>query len=417
MQRHHRPGFGRPFLTILLLLLLTGALAACNSSGGTTPEDSTTDTTAPIVIGVSLPLTGRLDEPGTAVREGYEVWADMINEAGGLLGRPVELLVLDNGSDENTAVAHYEKLITQEKVDLVVGPFSSLLVIPTSEVAAQYGYAFIEPAGGAPEVFNRGLTNLFFAQPSPSARQADPFALYLLQLPADLRPQTFAVVTLDDPFTLGVTNRLKGLLSDSGLEMVLDETYPADATDFSDIATRLAEQDPDLILGGTQAEDTLHQIAAYRAAGYQPRFAYFTNGPTIPSLFRQALGPATEGVFSSVSWFPEAKEHQNDEFVARYVEMFGGALGDVPEDAANAFSVGQVLQQAVEKIGSIDNALLIQELHRGTYNTVVGPLSFDDTGAPEGNYLLLQWQGNNFVIVGPQDRAEVDPLAPPKPAW
>ncbi len=97
--------------------------------------------------------------------------------------------------------------------------------------------------------------------------------------------------------------------------------------------------------------------------------------------------------------------------------MFGGSLGDIPEDAANAFTAGQVLQQAVEKIESIDNAELIEELHRGTYETVVGSLSFDETGAPQGSYLLLQRQGDNFIIVGPGERAEADPLLSPKPKW
>jgi ABC-type branched-subunit amino acid transport system substrate-binding protein len=94
----------------------------------------------PIVIGASLPLSGRFSEPGTAAMQGYETWADIINASGGLLGRPVELSIVDNASDQDTAVADYEKLITVDKVDLVVGPFSSFLVIPTSEVAARYWY-------------------------------------------------------------------------------------------------------------------------------------------------------------------------------------------------------------------------------------------------------------------------------------
>jgi branched-chain amino acid transport system substrate-binding protein len=371
----------------------------------------------PIVIGASLPLSGRLGEAGTAAKEGYEVWVAMVNEAGGLLERPVELKVLDNASDPDTAVAHYEELIAVDQADLVLGPFSSLLVIPTSEVAARHGYVFIEPAGGAPEVFNRGLTNLFFAQPAPSARQADPFAEYVLSLPAEQRPQTFAVVSDDDPFALGVVERLKGLLTQGGLELVLDEIHPHETADLAPIARQVADLDPDLIVGGTLFEYSIDQIQAYRAAGYQPRFAFFTSGPSVAVPFREALGPATEGIFSSISWFPEANEYQNDEFVARYVETFGGTLGDIAEDAANAFTVGQVLQQAVENVGSIDNAALIEELHQGTYDTVVGPLSFDNVGAPQGNYMLLQWQGDNFVIVGPGNRAEVDPLPPPKPEW
>jgi branched-chain amino acid transport system substrate-binding protein len=262
------------------------------------------------------------------------------------------------------------------------------------------------------------LTNLFFAQPAQSARQADPFALYILGLPADQRPQTIAVVRSDDPFVVGVMERLTGLLVDGGLELVLELTYPAESTsDFTDLAAQVADVNPDLVLGGTQFDDSVGQILAYEAADYQPRFAYFTSGPGVPQPFREALGDGTEGIFSSVSWYSEGNDYQNADFVAKYLEIFGGSLGDIPEDAANAFTVGQVLQQAVQNIGSIDNAALIEELHRGTYNTIVGPLSFDETGAPLGSYMLLQWQGENFVIVGPADRAETNPLPPPKPEW
>lgn len=391
-------------------------LASCQTAAPATPEPTVEQ--SPIVIGVSLPLTGRRGPSGTAAHEGYEVWVALVNEAGGLLGRQIELRVLDNASDDVTVVADYEKLITEDQVDLVVGTQSSFLVLPSSEVAAEHGYAYVEPAGGAPEVFTRGLTNLFFAQPAESARQADPFALYILGLPEDERPQTFAVVSSDDPFVLGIMERLRGLLTDGGLELAYEETYPAETeVDFGAIAAEVADVDPDLIIGGTAIEDSLAQINAYREADYQPRFAYFTSGPSLPVPFRGALGEATEGIFASVSWFPEGNDYQNAEFTAQYLEMFEGTLGDIPEDAANAFTAGQVLQQAVENIESIDNAALIEELHRGTYETVVGPLSFDETGAPLGSYMLLQWQGDNFVIVGPADRAETDALTSPKPEW
>lgn len=370
----------------------------------------------PIVIGASLPLTGDFSEPGTAAGEGYAIWVAMVNEAGGLLGRPVELVVLDNASDQDTAVADYEKLITVDQVDLVVGPFSSRLVIPTSEVAARYGYAFVEPAGGAPDVFNRGLTNLFFAQPAPGANQADPFSAYVFSLPEAVRPQTFAVVSQDDPFALGVMDRLKAQLQEGGLELVFDEIYPPETTDFSAIAIQVAELNPDLLVGGTILEDSIGQIRAYQEAGYQPRGAFFTTGPSLPGPFREALGTGTEGVFAAMSWYPEGPGFQNAEFVEKYIEMFGGSAGDIPEDAANAFTVGQVLQQAVAAIGSIDNAALIEELHAGEYQTVVGTLSFDEVGRPQGSFMILQWSGETFIIVGPADRAQADPVWP-KPEW
>lgn len=419
------------FRLSLILLILSLMLVAC---GGDEPEDTPVPAAAtqppaaapteappapegePIVIGASLPLTARFSEPGTAAMHGYEVWAAMVNEAGGLLGRPVELIVYDNASDQDTAVADYEKLITVDEVDLVVGPFSSFLVIPSSEVAARYGYAFVEPAGGAPDVFNRGLTNIFFAQPASSTEQAVPFANYILSLPEADRPQTFAVVTGDDPFAVSVVGNARDLLVEGGVELVFEEVYPVDLTDFSAIAIQLADLDPDLIIGGTALEDSVNQIRAYQDAGYQPRGAFFTTGPSVSVPFKEALGDATEGVMAAISWFPEANEFQNAEMGAKYVEMFGGEISDIAEDAANAFTVGQVLRQAVENIQSIDNAALIEELHSGTFQTVVGPLSFDELGRPQGAFMLLQWQGDRYVIVGPPGREQADPVWP-KPEW
>ncbi len=399
-----------------LLGAALAALALVAAACGGAEEEPAGGVEEPIRIGASLPLTGEFSEPGTAAQRGYEVWVEMVNEAGGLLGRPVELTVLDNASDQDDAVADYEKLITVDKVDLVVGPFSSFLVIPTSEVAARYGYAFVEPAGGAPDVFNRGLTNLFFAQPAPGWEQADVFAEYVLSLPSDQRPGTFAVVSQDDPFTLGVMEQLKKLLQEGGLELVFDEIYPPETTDFSAIASQVADLDPDLIVGGTVLEDSIGQIRAYQEAGYQPRGAFFTTGPTLPGPFSEALGDATEGIFASISWFPEAETYQNAEFIAKYIEMFGGSPSDIAEDAANAFTVGQVLQQAIENTGSIDNATLIEELHRATFDTVVGPLKFDEEGKPQGDFLLLQWQGGDIKIVAPADVAQAEPIWP-KPEW
>jgi branched-chain amino acid transport system substrate-binding protein len=368
----------------------------------------------PIKIGASLPLTGDFSEPGTAAKMGYELWVEQVNNAGGLLGRQVEFTLYDNASDPDTAVADYERLITEDKVDLVVGPFSSRLVIPTSEVAAKYGYAFPEPAGGAPGVFDRGLTNIFFAQPAPGAEQAIPFADYILSLPADTRPKTFAVVSADDPFNLGVVENAEKLLTEGGLTSALKEVYPPDTKDFSSIAAKVADLDPDLILGGTIFEDSVGQIKAYIEAGYQPRGAFFTTGPSLPKEFREALGTATEGIFAAISWYEASTTETNPEFVAAFHDKFGP--DPIAEDSANAYTVGQILQQAVENTQSIDNAKLIEEMHRATFTTVVGPLSFDEVGKPKGSFMILQWRGDGYLIVAPDFAKQADPVWP-KPEW
>jgi branched-chain amino acid transport system substrate-binding protein len=232
-----------------------------------------------------------------------------------------------------------------------------------------------------------------------------------------VRPKTFAIVTQDDPFATGVMDRLKEQLEAGGLTEAFNEVYPPNTTDFSAIATQVADVDPDLLISGTLLEDSIDQIKAYQQAGYQPRFVYQTTGPSLPGPYKEGLGDATEGVFASMSWYPEAEEYQNADMVEAYIKKYGGTAADIAEDTANAFTVGQVLQQAIENTGSFDNAKLIEELHKSTFKTVVGPLSFNEKGEPQGSFMLLQWQGDSFVIVGPKGREVGEPLAPPKPEW
>src|SRR5215217_1957936 len=151
-------------------------------------------------IGASLPLTGEFSEPGKAAQQGYKVWEAITNEKGGLLGRKVQMVVKDDASNQNTIVADFNALISKDKVDLLLGTFSSLLNLPASAVAERNRMLYVEPAGGAPELFSRGFKYLFFAQQATANHQGDVWANYIASLPADQRPKTAAYPTLDDPF-------------------------------------------------------------------------------------------------------------------------------------------------------------------------------------------------------------------------
>jgi len=195
---------------------------------------------------------------------------------------------------------------------------------------------------------------------------------------------------------------------------VMKEVYPADTKDFSSIAAKVADLDPDLILGGTIFEDSVGQIQAYIQAGYQPRGAFFTTGPSLPKEFSEALGTSTEGVFSAISWYEESTTETNPEFVAAFHAKYGA--DPIAEDSANAYTVGQIVQQAVENTQSIDNAKLIDEMHSATFTTVVGPLKFDEVGRPQGSFMILQWLGGKLTIVYPDFAQQAEPVWP-KPEW
>ncbi len=176
---------------VLIPLVAALILAACTSSS-TTNSATGSAGSKPIVIGISLSQSGDFSDPGAAALRGYQLWADTVNANGGILGRQVQLKIADDASDPNQAVTNYENFITKDKVDLVFGPFSTLLSVPSAQIANRYGYSFVEPAGGGPQMFDAKLPNVFFVQPAPVLACGQPFVYWILSLPASQRPKTAA---------------------------------------------------------------------------------------------------------------------------------------------------------------------------------------------------------------------------------
>jgi branched-chain amino acid transport system substrate-binding protein len=387
------------------------ALGACSGDGG--GSDATDD---PIVVGISLPLTGDFSEPGKGVQQGYEAWAKITNDKGGLLGRQIELKVLDDQSNADRVVADYEQLIGSDKVDLVVGPFSTRLVVPAARVAEEYGMLFVEPAGAAKEVFAQGFKNLFYAAPAVANDHYNHLAEYLLALPADKRPKTVAYAAMDDPFAQGTAYGLKDKLEAGGVKTVVNEVYPPNTTDFSSIAAKIAASKADMLVGGSQYQDGVNLIVALQQLNYQPKLAAFSGAPTNPE-FAKAIGNKTEGVLSPTGYSPDAPYESNKEFVEKFTAQFGKAPD---EDQANAYTTGQVVAAAVTAAGCAEQGdcqqKLVDWVHANQVDTVVGPLSWDQTGKPQGAHMIQQWLGGKIKIVLPEPVKEADFLYP-KPAW
>jgi branched-chain amino acid transport system substrate-binding protein len=370
----------------------------------------------PLTIGISLPLTGDFSQPGGEAKRGYQVWADMVNANGGVLGRQVKLKIVDDASNQDTVVSDYTKLITQDKVDLVLGTFSSLLNFPASAVAEKNGYVFVEPAGGAPDMFTRGFKYLFFAQPATAPHQADVFVDWVKSLPADQRPATAAYPTQDDPFTRPVIESMQKQLEALGVKTVYSSVYPADTTNFQTIANTLKNKKPDLIAQGAVFEDGVGLVRSLKQLGYTPKALFQTSAPSNAAQYSDGVGLAnTEGVFYTVSWNEQAKTPLNPEFVAAYGKAYDGALP--AEDAADAFAAAQVLQKAAESTKGFDQDKIRDYLHGNEVDTILGPLSWSDKGEPQGDFILAQWQSGKVQVVGPASAATSDTIVYPKPPW
>lgn len=402
-----------------VLIAALFVLSACGGATGTgtTP---TSQPTTPIKIGVSLSLTGDFSADGQAFQQGYQLWADTVNNNGGVLGRKVTLDIVSDASSTTQVVTNYKKLITQDKCDIVFGPFSTLLTKPASLVAKSFGYAMLEGAGGGPSVFTQGLNNIFDVS-APVANLLVSFTQYLLSLPAGQKPATAAYASQDDPFTQPQVDTARKLLEAGGVKTVYNKIYPSESTDYTPIAQGMIASKADVIVTGTLLNDIVAYIQAFKQQHYNPKAIIATAGPDQGKQFTDAIGGANaaEGVFvPNGGWYPNINTFQNSKMVSDYLAKYGGTADQISSDVAEAFSVGQVFQQAATKINSIDNGKLITELHSGnTYQTVQGPVKFDATGQNIlGTGYLFQWQKGSLISVYPASQAQATPEYP-KPNW
>jgi branched-chain amino acid transport system substrate-binding protein len=401
---------------LVAAFMAAGVLALVAAGcGGDDDGSSSTDSGGgggTLKIGASLPLTGEFSEPGKAAEQGYKVWEEMTNDAGGLLDRKVQMVIKDDASNQNTIVSDYNALISQDKVDLLLGTFSSLLNLPASTVAERNRMLFVEPAGGSPDLFNRGYKYLFFAQQATADHQGDVWANYIASLPESERPKTAAYPTLDDPFAGPTSEGIEAILSKAGIKTVYRETYTIDNANFDSIASSIKSKNADLVVNGATFEDGVGLIRSLLKVGYTPKWLYQTTAPSLGDQYAKAIGKEnTEGVFYAVSHSPEADTPGNPEFVAKYKEMFGGT--EVPEDAADAYATAQVMQKAVEEVGSIDDQLALADwLRENSVDTILGPLSWNADGSPKGEFLVGQWQNGKPEIVLPEEAATAAEIVP-----
>jgi len=388
-------------------------VAGCASGGGGTPGGAS----GPLVIGASVSLTGDFSDSGKAIQRGYQLWANMVNAKGGILGRQVKLTIVDDASSPTQVVTNYQNLINKDHVDLTFGPFSTLLTIPASQVAKRYGYAFLAPAGGGPAVFQLNLNNFFFVQPAPTIQSGNVFVNYLLSLPADQRPKTAAYAELDDPFSAPLAENIRQKLEAAGVHTVYKQVYPSETMDLSPVMGAIAALHPDLVVGGTQNEDAYDQVKSLVQLKYSPKFMFQSNGANSPLEFPDKVGAAnTEGIMAPADWYPGSTAAGSAEFTAAYIKAYGGTAQSVDDSSAEAYAVGQLVSAVAAKTGKIDNATIISTLHSNTWPTLLGNLSWSANGAPAGEFNLVQWQKGTLLLVYPTSIAHARPEAP-KPNW
>ena len=425
MRPSHPRFSGNVFAMTAVTVLGLSALAACTSSSTSngTPA-ATSQPTGAITIGASLSLTGDFSADGQAFKRGYELWAKDVNAHGGILGRKVELTILNDGSQPNQVVTNYQTLFGADHVQLAFGPFSSLLTNPASSVAARFGMALVEGAGGAPSVFdtpsNQADHNVFDVS-LPIADEMLPFVNWIASLPAIERPKTAAYPMAEDPFADPPVQLVQTELQKLGIRTVYSNTFPEEVADYKGPADQVAASRAELVvLGSTDVPTVGAFMRAFEQQHYTPRMFIAAAGPDQGDAFTSAVGTGNaDGMMVPNGWYPGYANPTSRQMVREYVAQFGGTTSGVNADVAEAYSVGQVVAQAVKATGGTSNAKIISYLHSGVpLTSVQGPVKFDalgENGAAAA--FVFQWQKGNFRQVLPSRTTGSVSITTTKPPW
>jgi branched-chain amino acid transport system substrate-binding protein len=416
-------------------VLSMGVLAACSSSSSSSTSTSTSTSSSasasassstPITIGASLSLTGDFSADGQAFEKGYQLWASDVNAKGGLLGRQVQLKILNDNSSPTQVATNYTTLFGSDKVDLAFGPFSSLLTTPSASVAAHYGYALVEGAGGAPSVFespaNVAAHNVFDVS-LPIEDELIPFVNWVASLPPNERPKTAAYPMADDPFADPPVQLAQQKLQALGVKTVYSKIFPEEPASYKPAADQVAASGAQaVLLGSTDVPTVAAFMQAFEQQHYNPKMFICAAGPDQGAAFTSAVGKGNAtGMMVPNGWYPGYANPESQAMVNEYVAKYGGTPSDINADVAEAYSVGQVMAQAVTATGGTNNPKIISYLHSGvTLNTVQGPVKFDELGKnSSAAAFTFQWQsgGTAFNQVLPTSASGSVAIINPKPNW
>jgi branched-chain amino acid transport system substrate-binding protein len=375
-------------------------------------------------IGCADPLTGTFGKDGNLVKDAYTFWADLINSKGGIEVKgkkyPVELIFLDDKSNAAENAKFTEKLITDDKVDLILGGFGSDSVFAGSAVAEKYKYPLISGAASSNKLFERGF-KYYFATLGKATEEVRG-CVDLVQILSP-KPKTGAIIGSDILFTALAAEGFKKYAAQNGIEIVYSELFPITLQDYNSMLLKVKQKNPDILFVGSHLMVAMKTIKAMKEIDFTPKMVAFSYGPTVPD-FVKSLGKDSEYVFAASEWAPNLPYKDPLFGTAReFNENYFKKYGRNPDYVEAASAAGAyAMQIAIEKLGIMppvkeeDRVKLMEELHKQNVTTFYGVVKFGADGANEAHPpVVVQIQNGKLVNVFPKDAAEAGPWYPMKP--
>jgi len=385
--------------------------------------------TSPLRIGYCLSLSGPLASNGKTARLAHQIWQENVNAGGKLLGRPVELVCLDDQTNPKLVADLYQRLLDVDKVDLVIGGYGDNSVAPAMPliierqrfflglmalaVNAKFNYPryfVMIPTGPHP---NMALTEGFFQV----AAQQDP------------KPETVAILVADAPFSQSPTQGAKDHLERQGMRVVFEGKYPLSTTDFTSYMEDLKKANPDVIFFCSYINDSIGLVKAMNAAGLSPKQVGGAMIGPQNGVVKAELGPLLNGLVNYEYWLPVPSllNPEIQSLLATYQSRAEQAGADPLGYyvAPLAYAQMQVLEQAIRAAGNTDDADLSDYTRKATFDTVVGKVTFGEGGGwAQPRVLTLQFQNiesgsisefrkpNTQAVVYPPDMASASVIYP-----
>jgi branched-chain amino acid transport system substrate-binding protein len=371
-----------------------------------------------IVLGSAISQTGKYAREGKFYVDAYTLTVDAVNKAGGVKigGKPYKLTLklYDDQSDPNLSVRLFTRLVTSDKVNFLLGPYSSGITIPASAVSEKYEIPMVQGGGASGKIFDRGYKYIFGTLP-----KAEFYFQAAIEAAAKFTPraQTAALLYSNEAFDRSVADGARQWLKEQKVDKVYDEEYQPSTQDFTSVLAVLKSKSPDLVLVAGHEENALNFIRQAQAADMAPKMMVFTVGPPTAD-FRKTLGKAAEYVFGITPWLPDMDVggeifKSARDFSKQFQERFGyEADYHVASGAADVL----VYKAAIEKAQSLEAKKVRDALAGVDVETLYGRVKFEPTGQIAMGQVLVQIQEGKVVPVYAFGKMLAKP-AYPAPKW
>ena len=362
----------------------------------------------PIKIGASMSVTGTYAKPGSYQKEGYDVCIDELNGKGGLLGRKVELVIYDDQSQPATAVKLYEKLITEDKVDAVMGPYSSAVSEAVANVTEKYKKVMVAPLAATTSIFKKGRKYIFMVI-TPAENYLDG----LIDMAAKRGLKTVAIINEDTLFPKASAAGTAEAAKKRGMQVVLQEAYPKGNTDFSALLVKIKAANPDVIAAGTYFDDAVAITRQMKELNVNPKMFGLTVGGDLPEFY-DLLKQNAEYIYGSTQWDESLPYPGQKEFLAAYTKKF---KHEPSYHAAAGYAGCLIYGEAVKRAGTLDADRVREQLLKMEIKTAFGDYKVEADGFQVAHKMvMLQWQDGKRVVVWPDDLAS-GKMRYPTPEW